>query len=88
MKIVTSGQAAQAVGLTRKQFRRWADSIPVIRRGKGWRYFRLKDVLEFFEKIREAPEVPEEPKRKRKTNPKPRGTTGGGFCSFEDCPDL
>jgi hypothetical protein len=89
VKIVTSGQAAKAVGLTRKQFLRWADSIPVIRRGRGWRYFDLKGVLEFFDTIREVPEIPAlKPKRTAKTTSyKPTGTTGG-WCSLEDCPEL
>jgi hypothetical protein len=87
--ILTSTEAAQLVGLSRKQFRRYQDSLPQIRQGEsGWRYYRRRDVLRFFESIREQPEVPEKRKRKRKTTPQTKGTTGGGWCSLADCPEL
>jgi hypothetical protein len=55
------------LGMTRKQFDKWAHNLPSVRQGaNGWRYWYREDVEHFrdFVSATGSGTVPEAPKRK------------------------
>jgi len=59
-RLLTSGQAAEYLGVPYKFFQRsWCDLIPRIRTAKGWRRYYTVDLDRFRRDITEYPENPQ-----------------------------
>lgn len=78
---MTTGKAAAYLGLSAKQFRRYQDSIPCVRRGKGWRYFWVHDLEAFRNKSATTPVI-------KQTISKPSAVVDdpSGWIDFGMCP--
>jgi hypothetical protein len=50
-RLLSSGDAAKLLGMSRKQFLRWASELPYVRRGLGWHYYWIEDIERFREFI-------------------------------------
>ena len=54
-QLISAGEAARLLGMSRRQFSRWSSRLPSVREGCGWRYYWREDVLRFRDFVQGEP---------------------------------